>query len=275
MEQLRREPRMTAQGRGNRGQARAHDAAEPPSSVACIENAAGPSTIVLICEHASNRIPSQYGDLGLTAEERENHIAWDPGALGVARGLSRLLDAPLVHANVSRLVLDLNRDPSAPDSITTLSELTPVPGNVDLSASDRLRRVDEVYHSFHDAADALIERRVATGRTRAVVSIHSFTPIYRGVSRPWHVGLIFNRDERLARFVGSRLVERAAGLVVGMNEPYSPADRVFHTLERHAERRGLAPLMIEIRNDLIRDRDQQETWSDRLAPLLNEAVGQV
>jgi predicted N-formylglutamate amidohydrolase len=172
---------------------------------------------------------------------------------------------------VSRLVLDLNREPSAPDSITTLSERTEVPGNRNLDAAERARRVDEVYHAFHTAVDAAIGRRVAAGTTRAVASIHSFTPIYRDVPRPWDIGLIFAHDARLARSVEAGL-RRDAALVVGMNEPYSPADRVFHTLERHAERRGLAPLMIEIRNDLIRDPDQQMSWSSRLAPLLREAT---
>jgi predicted N-formylglutamate amidohydrolase len=188
--------------------------------------------------------------------------------------LSRLLDAPLISALVSRLVIDLNRDPSAPDSITALSERTAIPGNVDLDAAERRLRIDEVYHAFHRAADILVEERAAAGRTRAVVSIHSFTPVYRDVKRPWHVGLIFARDERLARHLEAGLA-RDPDLVVGMNQPYSPADRVFHTLERHAERRGLAPLMIEIRNDLIRRADEQAGWAERLAPLLKEAVDRV
>jgi predicted N-formylglutamate amidohydrolase len=240
-------------------------------SVAVVENALGASPIVLICEHASNHLPPAYGDLGLSEADRASHIAWDPGALGVAQALSRHLDAPLVHATVSRLVLDLNRDTAAPDSITALSEHIAVPGNANLDPDARARRVEEVYHAFHRSVDALIEARRAAGLVRAVVSIHSFTPVYRNVRRPWHIGLIHNSDERLARAL-ERELRRDAGLVVGMNEPYSPADRVFHTLERHAERRGLAPLMIEIRNDLIRMPDQQETWSSRLAPLLKEAV---
>jgi predicted N-formylglutamate amidohydrolase len=239
--------------------------------VAVVENALGSSPILLICEHASNHIPQRYGDLGLTEAERESHIAWDPGALGVARGLSRLLDAPLVHASVSRLVLDLNRDPSAPDSIVAVSEATAVPGNRDLPAAERARRVEEVYRPFHGATEKLLEARRIAGPVAAVVSVHSFTPVYRGVPRPWHVGLIFDRDDRLARRVGAAL-GRDPALVLGLNEPYSPRDRVFHTLERHAERRGLAPLMIEIRNDLVRTADQQETWSGRLAPLIEEAV---
>jgi predicted N-formylglutamate amidohydrolase len=239
--------------------------------VARIDNAHGRSPILLICEHASNTLPSRYGTLGLGASDLESHIAWDPGALAVAQGLSRLLDAPLIHATVSRLVLDLNRDPSAPDSITTLSERTAIPGNLDLDPAERAHRVREVYDGFHDAVDAFAEARMAAGQVRAVVSIHSFTPVYRDVQRPWEIGLIYDRDERFARSVEAGL-KQDPSLNVGMNEPYSPADRVFHTLERHAERRGLAPLMIEIRNDLIRTQDGQASWSKRLAPLLREGA---
>ena len=236
-----------------------------------VENALGAAPIVLICEHASNHIPAAYGELGLSEAERASHIAWDPGALGVARELSARLDAPLVYATVSRLVLDLNRDPSAPDSITTLSERTEVPGNRNLGAEDRARRIAEVYRAFHDAVASLIEARRVAGLVRAVVSVHSFTPVYRGVARPWHVGLIFNHDKRLALALEAAL-RQDRDLVVGMNAPYSPEDRVFHTLERHAERQGLAPLMIEIRNDLIATPDRQKSWSDRIGSPLEEAV---
>src|SRR6478752_8459128 len=134
------------------GQEFAARAAEP---VAAVENPQGRSPILLICEHASNRLPARYGTLGLGPAELESHIAWDPGALGVAQALSRLLDAPLIHAGVSRLVLDLNREPSAPDSIWTLSERTTIPGNLDLDATERATRVREVYEAFHGAVDAV------------------------------------------------------------------------------------------------------------------------
>ena len=254
--------RMTAEA------ATAPEGAEP---VAVVENPQGISPILLICEHASNHLPSRYGTLGLGPTELESHIAWDPGALAVALSLSRLLDAPLIHAGVSRLVLDLNREPSAPDSIWTLSERTIIPGNLDLDPAERALRVRDVYDAFHGAVDAVADARKATGQLQAVVSIHSFTPVYREVPRPWHVGLIFDRDERFARSVEAGL-RRDPALVVGINEPYSPADRVFHTLERHAVRRGVAPLMIEIRNDLIRTEDGQASWSNRLAPLLREGA---
>jgi predicted N-formylglutamate amidohydrolase len=243
-------------------------AAEP---VALVENPEGRSPVLLICEPASRHLPARYGTLGLGPADLESHIAWDPGALGVAQGLSRLLDAPLIHATVSRLVLDLNREPTAPDSIWTLSERTTIPGNLDLDEGERARRVREVYEAFHGAVDAFADARKAEGQLSAVVSIHSFTPVYRDVPRPWQIGLIFNRDERCARSLEAGLKSDPA-LTVGMNEPYSPADRVFHTLERHAERRGLAPLMIEIRNDLIRTQDGQSSWANRLAPLLREAA---
>jgi predicted N-formylglutamate amidohydrolase len=242
------------------------EAAEP---VAQFDHVDGSGPLLLVCEHASNRLPAAYGSLGLDAQEQDSHIAWDPGALGVARELARRLDAPLVHATVSRLVVDLNRDPAAPDSIPDLSERTPVPGNRDLSQADRAHRRTTVYEPFHSAVEDFLGSRVHP--TRAVVSIHSFTPIYLGVARPWHVGLIHDGDDRLARRVEAGL-RQDPSLVVGLNVPYTPADRVFHTLDRHAVRRGLAPLMIEIRNDLLETREQQEAWASRLAPLVGEAV---
>ena len=259
---------MTQASRVTAGMPSAATAEQP---VAAVDNPQGRSPILLICEHASNRLPRRYGTLGLNASELESHIAWDPGALGVAQELSRLLDAPLIHATVSRLVLDLNREPSAPDSIWTLSERTTIPGNLDLDATERATRVREVYEAFHGAVDAFANARQAAGQLGAVVSIHSFTPVYRDVERPWQIGLIFDRDERYARSLEAGLKQDPA-LIVGMNEPYSPADRVFHTLERHAERRGLPPLMIEIRNDLNRTQDGQASWAHRLAPLLREGA---
>jgi len=241
-------------------------------AVAAIDRPLGAAPFVLICEHASNAFPSRYGTLGLTAAERESHVAWDPGALAVAQRLSTRLDAPLIHATISRLVIDLNRDPEAPDSIAAVSESTAVAGNAGLATEARAERVAAVYRPFHDAVDRFLGARRAP--TRAIVSMHSFTPVYRGVARPWHVGLIHDADDRLAMRVAAGL-RRDPSLVVGLNQPYSPADRVFHTLDRHAVRRGLPPLMIEVRNDLIRDAGGQDAWAGRLAPLIEEAVTDV
>lgn len=247
--------------------------AEAPceNAVALIENSQGSSPILLICEHASNTLPARYGTLGLNPEELQSHIAWDPGALGVAQKLSYLLDAPLIHAQISRLALDLNREPSAPDSIWTVSERTPIPANQNLDPAERALRVRDIYDAFHDAVDAFANARMAGGQLAAIVSIHSFTPVYHGVQRPWQIGFIFDNDRRLAQHAYEGLAKDPA-LQIGMNQPYSPADRVFHTLDRHAVRRGLASLMIEIRNDLIRKEDEQLLWASRLAPLLREGV---
>ena len=175
-------------------------------AVAAIDRPLGAAPFVLICEHASNAFPSRYGTLGLTAAERESHIAWDRGALAVAQRLSTRLDAPLIHATISRLVIDLNRDPEAPDSIAAVSESTAVAGNAGLATAARAERVAAVYRPFHDAVDRFLGARRAP--TRAIVSMHSFTPIYRGVARPWHVGLIHDADDRLAMRVAAGLNSR-------------------------------------------------------------------
>ncbi|MBV8793256.1 MAG: N-formylglutamate amidohydrolase [Pseudolabrys sp.] len=213
-------------------------------------------------------MPAELSDLGLSSDILATHIAWDPGALEVARGLAEMLNASLVHATVSRLVIDLNRDPSAADSIVTHGEHAPIPGNIALSSAERLRRVQHIYEPFHRSVKQKLDQRLDM---KAVISVHSFTPILRGKTRPWHLGFIYDADDRLARHVTAAL-SKDPQLIVGLNEPYNVSHGVYHTLERHACRRGLAPLMIEIRNDLIRDRASQKAMARRLAPLLAKAV---
>lgn len=231
-----------------------------------VENADGASVFVLLCDHASNAIPSEYRDLGLPPAALVAHIAWDPGALGVAREMSRLLDAPLVHALASRLVVDCNRDPERADLVAETSEDIAVPGNRGLDAAERAKRVRAFHDPYHAAIDELLDARQARGMRSALVAVHSYTPVYRGTARPWEAGILFDSDRSLA----DRLVAglRAAGIVVGENEPYSPADGVYYTLDRHAGRRGLASVMIEIRNDLVREEDEQHRWAARIAALL-------
>lgn len=231
-----------------------------------VENAGGAGRFVILCDHASNFIPSQYGNLGLAPDARQAHIAWDPGALGVSRALARMLDAPLVRATVSRLVIDCNRPLDAPDLIAAVSETTAVPGNEALSDADRRSRIATVHEPYHGAIDALLDERLAAGRETALIAVHSFTPVYRGVVRPWEVGVIFDRDRRLSDPLIGAL--KAEGLQVGVNQPYSPADRVYYTLARHADGRDLAAVMIEVRNDLIRDADSETRWGARLARML-------
>jgi predicted N-formylglutamate amidohydrolase len=233
---------------------------------AWVENAPGHAAAVIICDHASNHVPARLGTLGLTAGELERHIAWDPGALAVARGLSQRLDAPLVASGISRLVVDCNRDPSAVDSIVRISEDTVIPGNDGLSVEERARRLSEAYEPFHRLLGAVVSGRAASHPV-ALIAVHTFTPVYRGALRPWHVGVLFDRDERLARPLLAAL-GRDPALVVGANQPYSPRDRVYHTLDRHGQARGLPSVMIEIRNDLVATPPQQDEWGERLAVIL-------
>ena len=242
-----------------------------------IENAGGRYPAVLVVDHASNHIPPAYADLGLDEAARAAHIAWDPGALAVARAMSDILDAPLIHATVSRLVLDLNRPTTSATMIPAVSETTAIPGNAGLDAAERARRIAEVHDPYHRALDELIETHVAACEAAgagapAVVAVHTFTPVYRGVARNLHVGVLFDRDDRLGRGMLAAL-RREAGLKVEPNQPYSPADEVYYTLERHALDRGLPNVMIEIRNDEVATPADQQAWARRLAAALAGTLG--
>jgi predicted N-formylglutamate amidohydrolase len=231
-----------------------------------VENGDGAGRFVVVCEHASNAIPARFAGLGLSGEALESHIAWDPGALDVARHLAERLNAPLVRATVSRLIIDCNRPLDAPDLIVAESDSIAVPGNR-VSAEEREIRIATIHEPFHAALARLIEARLAAGRPTALVSVHSFTPVLRGRSRPWDVGVIFGDDRRLAdRLI--RGMDDDGSLVIGVNEPYSPADRVFYTHERHAEPLNLPCAMIEIRNDRIANPTSQQDMAERLSPLL-------
>lgn len=238
-----------------------------------VTNAGGASPFVIVCDHASNALPSGFDRLGLTAEDFTRHIAWDPGALPVAQRLAAALDAALIESCVSRLIIDCNRPLEAHDLVPALSETTVIPGNENLSPAERERRISVSWRPFHDTISALVEQRVAAGRDTWLVSIHSFTPVYKGFSRPWQIGIIHDDDTRLAAPMIAAL-QRHAGLTVGVNEPYSPADRVYYTLERHARSRGLPCAMIEIRNDEIRDQPGQKRWAEMLAGLFAGLVEQ-
>jgi predicted N-formylglutamate amidohydrolase len=231
---------------------------------------AGRSPILLLCDHASNFIPDIFGALGLTQDSLASHFAWDPGAAGVTRHISALLDCPAILASASRLLIDCNRDPGDWDSIVEMGEATPIPGNVGLSPAQRAARAVAYHTPFHDCIDAA--RIAGAGWLKAMVSIHSFTPVYRGEQRPWQIGLVHNQDHRIAHSLAQRL-RADRGLTIGDNEPYGPGDGVYYTLTRHAERHGLAALMIEIRNDLVATEAGQSAWAQRLAPMLLDAVG--
>lgn len=232
-----------------------------------VTNAAGEGQYIIVCEHASNWLPASLGTLGLARSDMQRHIAWDPGALPVARRLAELLDATLVESCVSRLAIDCNRSLDAVDLIPEISETTRIPGNIGLDAAAREARIALSHRPFHEALASQIEGRLAGGRAAWIVTVHSFTPVYKGVARPWEIGVIHDEDDRLARLLLSGL-NGTTGVVAAANEPYSPADRVYHTLERHARQRQLPCAMIELRNDVIDTAAAQTLWAERLAGIL-------
>jgi predicted N-formylglutamate amidohydrolase len=245
-------------------------------SQACVavHNRDGKGLFVMTCDHASNVVPSEFGGLGLRAADLLRHIAYDPGAIGVSRAMSRIMDAPLVCGAVSRLVIDCNRPLDAPDLIAETSETTSIAGNAGLSALQCNDRIRHYYDPFHAEVDAAVSRKSARGQTPGVIAVHSFNPTYKGVSRPWEIGIIHDDDDAWAQGIVGRL-RAAGGLNVGVNEPYSPKDRVYHTLERHARSRGLPAVMIEIRNDEIADRKSQQRWGGLLAEIVSESYAEL
>jgi predicted N-formylglutamate amidohydrolase len=232
-----------------------------------VENPDGSGPAVIVCDHASNRIPDDCRRFGFAEDALQTHIAWDPGALAVARLLSARLDASLIWPDVSRLVIDCNRAPDVASLIVTESEGRPVAANRGLSASERSRRLDTIHGAYHAAIDACLARRRASQLPTSLIAIHSYTPVFLGRARPWQVGIVFDEDRRLADLLIQGL-EADPALNVGFNEPYSPADQVYYTVARHARPRGLPAAMIEIRNDEIGDEAGQRTWADRLARIL-------
>ena len=230
-----------------------------------VHNGSGP--FVLICEHASNRLPAALGDLGLTEADLQRHIAWDIGAAELAAGIAAQLSATTVLQRFSRLVIDCNRDPGDADAFIPYSEETEVPGNLGLDAAAKAERVAAIWEPFHTAIDRLLDRRRMAGQATALVTIHSFTTVYRGVARPWHVGVISTADRRLADGLLKALSADPA-LVVGDNEPYSAKDNVDYTIRRHGRDRRLPHVMIEVRNDLLRDAGGRAEWAQRLAAAL-------
>lgn len=235
-----------------------------------IENETGQSPVLLVCEHASNAMPEPWGSLGLTEAQRQAHIAWDPGALGLARGLAQRLDATLIHARVSRLIYDCNRAPDMPGAMPTRSEVHDIPGNAAISAAERLARTEAVYLPWANGLHNLIAKRIALGRRPVIVTIHSFTPVFHGKTRAVEFGIIDDADPTLARAIFAAC--GPTGLNAQMNEPYSAADDVTHTLRLHATPYGLANAMLEIRNDLIADPAAEAAMADLLAPVLSAAL---
>ncbi|MCB8822398.1 N-formylglutamate amidohydrolase [Microvirga rosea] len=228
------------------------------------------SGVLLLCDHASNAVPPDLGDLGLPPTEFQRHIAYDIGAAAVTRSLARRLRAPAVLTRFSRLIIDPNRGRDDPTLVMRLSDGAVVPGNARIAEKDVQERIRRFYDPYDAAIDDAVARAMAAGHPPAIVTVHSFTPIWRGWPRPWHVGILWDADTRFAQPL-IRALQAEEGLVVGDNEPYDGA-LLGDTVDRHATRRGLASALIEIRQDLIAAKDGQEEWAERFARLLAPLV---
>ena len=242
---------------------------EPPAFE--LVNPNGHSRAILTCDHASPRIPRRLGDLGVAEADRLRHVAWDIGTAALARRLARILDAPLVLSGYSRLVVDCNRPLEVASAFCTRSEDVDVPGNLGLSDAEKAARAAAFYWPYQDAVHELVEARMGRDVLPAMISIHSFTPVYLGSSRPWHIGVHYRLDRRLAALVLEAL--RADGtLTVGENEPYPVALDEDYTIPVHAELRGLPYVLFEIRQDLLSAESGIDAWADRLGSLLTRAL---
>jgi predicted N-formylglutamate amidohydrolase len=237
------------------------------------DNEAGRSVFFLTCDHAGRAIPRRLDRLGLPDHETRRHIAWDIGIGGVGRRLSQLLDAAVILQTYSRLVIDCNRDPKVPSSIPEISETTEIPGNRGLTEAARTARVNAIFGPYHDTIAAALDRRAAADRTSVLVALHSFTPVFKSVARPWHAAVLYNRDARLALPL-FELLNAEDGLVVGDNEPYRVTDLTDYTVPVHGEGRGLPYVEIEIRQDQISEPAGQAAWAERLARVLPAAYSE-
>lgn len=226
--------------------------------------------LILLVDHASNRVPGDLADLGLPASEFLRHIAWDIGVEAVTRALSVRLGVPAVLSRFSRLVIDPNRGEDDPTLIMRLSDGAVVPGNARVDAAEREARLSRFWRPYDRAITATIDAAFASGRAPVVFSLHSFTPVWRGHPRPWHCGVLWDADPRLPKLLLERL-RADPGLVVGDNEPYDGA-LSGDTMYRHGTRRGLVHAILEVRQDLIADDIGVAAWADRLAPILEEAM---
>ncbi len=234
------------------------------------EDRIGLSPFLLLCDHASNALPPEFGTLGLPATEFERHIAWDPGAAPLVEALSRRLNAAAVLSCFSRLLIDPNRGTDDPTLVMRLSDGTIIPGNRSVTQADIAERIARFHDPYHRAIEGAIEAALAGGIAPALISIHTFTPIWRGEPRPWHAGILWDRDDRLARIFLTGLREDP-DLVVGDNEPYH-GYLENDCMHRHGTARGLAHVLIEVRNDLVATTDGVQAWCDRIGGVLEEAM---
>lgn len=227
-------------------------------------NVGGPSPFLLTSDHYGRLMPKRLGNLGLSESELSRHIACDIGIAGVAERLAKMLNAHLIAQRYSRLVIDCNRPPAVASSIALISEATTIPGNQNIAPDQREARRAEIFEPYHRRIEAVIDARAQAKRATVLVALHSFTPVYDGVARPWHIGALYHRDTILPGLLIQQLRDER-DLVVGDNQPYAVSDLTDYTIPVHGEARGLINTGIEIRQDLIADETGQQQWAERLA----------
>lgn len=239
-----------------------------------IENQKGKAQCLIVCDHASNRIPVALGTLGLSKKDREKHIAWDPGTEVIGRYLSEQLDAPAYFATFSRIVVDVNRGANSPECMREVYDHIAVPGNTNLSRAEKKQRIDEIFNPYHKNLAAQVQRFLKKKRIPMIISVHSFTPEMDGYRRPWHIGILWNKEDDIALKLVDNLRAQNPTMIVGENEPYSlKAENLSkNTIGTHAESKGLPYVIVEFRQDLVKTKRDALKWGkiflDAMAPIL-------
>jgi len=244
---------------------------EPPAWE--LHNPASTSPLVILCDHARNRIPRKLDQLGLDPIHLENHIAYDIGAMDVALRLSRDFQARLFLPGYSRLVIDLNRHPGDGSSIPEVSDEIEIPANRGLGPEEVIQRENALFWPYHNAVAKELAAINARGQTPVIISLHSFTPTFRGFERPWHIGVLWDQDQRISGPLIARL-RRLSALCVGENEPYHARNPLGFTMDIHCERNGYPHILLELRQDLIDSEEGVTHWAGlihaHLGAVLNE-----
>lgn len=229
------------------------------------------SGLLLLCDHARNQVPEEYGDLGLPKAQFERHIGYDIGVRPLTLELARRLNAPALLTTFSRLLIDPNRGEDDPTIVMRLSDGAVVPGNGKIDALERQNRIERFHRPYHDLIETTLDDMVQAGPPPVIISIHSYTPVWRGGPRPWHAGILWDSDPRAVRpFIDQLSAD--PDMVIGNNEPYDGALK-NDTMYRHATKRGLAHALLEVRQDLIADEAGVKSWADRLQPIFEDLIG--
>ena len=247
-----------------------HASSSAPADCGPTETVAGDLScgILLLCDHASNDVPSTYRDLGLPAAQFQRHIGYDIGAKALTLALAKHLNAPALMTTYSRLLIDPNRGEDDPTIVMRLSDGAVVPGNATIDAAERQKRIEQFHRPYHELIATTLDKMMEAAPPPVIISMHSYTPVWRGVPRPWHAGILWDMDDRAVRPILDGLGAQN-GIVVGDNEPYDGALK-NDTMYQHATLRGLAHALIEVRQDLIADEAGVTEWTERLLPILAE-----